>query len=318
MLNATFGSICELIVYCSAIVQHLDDLVQAGVTGSLLGVMLLLPGLSMLLGGMKFKEQRFSRSAAGVSSVLLLLSIVGTFLPTIFYQTYGASSLYCGGCAGDRDSEGFHISNATYFGSCDYCYTNQVDLRFDPVYIKALNLSYASAILMPIAYCVGLLFTLKTHTHIYDLEEEEEEEKGGHDAPEWSRWQCIVILVVCTALFAALAEELLDALQPTLDKYDIPQSFAGLTIIAVVPNTAEIVNAVQFSLQGNFALSLEIGSSAAVQIALIQIPVLLIFSVLINGGNPDCGSFTLVFPSLDFIAVVVSTLVLTFVALEGK
>eukprot|EP00008_Paramoeba_atlantica_P015129 CAMPEP_0201492962 /NCGR_PEP_ID=MMETSP0151_2-20130828/35519_1 /ASSEMBLY_ACC=CAM_ASM_000257 /TAXON_ID=200890 /ORGANISM="Paramoeba atlantica, Strain 621/1 / CCAP 1560/9" /LENGTH=791 /DNA_ID=CAMNT_0047880069 /DNA_START=89 /DNA_END=2464 /DNA_ORIENTATION=+ len=319
VLNATFGSICELIIYCIAIASHLDDLVQAGVTGSLLGVMLLLPGLSMLVGGIKYKEQRFSRSAAGVSSVLLFLSVVAAFVPTLFFLNYGAHSMACGGCTYDVQSDGFIYSNSTeaFFGNCDYCYSRRVDLKFDPVYLRAEALSFASAVLMPIAYCVGLFFTLKTHTHIYDFDDEDEEH-GGHDAPEWPKWVCCVILLVCTMLFAALAEELLDALQPTLDQYGIPESFAGLTIIAVIPNTAEIVNAVQFSLQGNFALSLEIGSSAAVQIALIQIPILLIFSVIINGENPDCGSFTLVFPTMDMIAVIFSTLILTFVAFEGK
>ena len=56
----------------------LNDLVQASVTGTLLGMLLLLPGLSMLVGGMKHKEQRFNRAAAGVSSVLLIISIIGT------------------------------------------------------------------------------------------------------------------------------------------------------------------------------------------------------------------------------------------------
>ena len=49
VLNASFGSFIELMVYFAAIYQGgLNSLVQAGVTGSLLGVMLLLPGLSMV------------------------------------------------------------------------------------------------------------------------------------------------------------------------------------------------------------------------------------------------------------------------------
>jgi len=333
VLNATFGSICELIIYCSAIARKLPDLVQAGVTGSLLGVMLLLPGLAMLLGGIKYKEQRFSRSAAGVSSVLLLLSIVAAFLPTLFFINFGAHEMSCGGCSVkdadqllDENSIGIPtddiISNTTdleagFYGACQYCYTRRVDLLFDPLYQKAEHISFASAFLMPIAYAIGLWFTLKTHTHIYDFEDDDEE-KGGHDAPEWSRPKCVVILCVCTLLFAALSEELLGALDPILDEYGIPEAFAGLTIIAVVPNTAEIVNAVQFSMQGNFALSLEIGSSAAVQIALIQIPILFLFSIAIHGSNPDCGSFTLVFPAMDMLAVIFSTLILTFISFEGK
>jgi Ca2+:H+ antiporter len=78
VLNATFGSIIELVLYCSAIkFGSLDELVQSAVTGSLLATMLLLPGLSMVSGGLKYKEQRFNSAAAGVSSVLLIISVIG-------------------------------------------------------------------------------------------------------------------------------------------------------------------------------------------------------------------------------------------------
>ena len=42
-------------------------------------MMLLLPGLSMIFGGIKHKEQKFNPAAAGVSGILLLLSVVGSF-----------------------------------------------------------------------------------------------------------------------------------------------------------------------------------------------------------------------------------------------
>jgi len=65
-LNASFGSIVELILYCSAIMEgDLEELVQASIVGSLLQALLLMPGLSMIAAGWKYKEQRFSPVAAG-------------------------------------------------------------------------------------------------------------------------------------------------------------------------------------------------------------------------------------------------------------
>ena len=136
----------------------------------------------MLLGGLKFKEQRFSRSAAGVSSVLLLLSIIAAFLPTLFFAIFGASQMYCGDCEYDLTSMGDGTEGTDvgeYDANCGFCYNRRVDLAFDPVYDRAEHLSFASAFLMPVAYCLGLFFTLKTHTHIYDLPEDEDEEKAG-------------------------------------------------------------------------------------------------------------------------------------------
>ena len=65
----------------------------------------------------------------------------------------------------------------------------------------------------------------------------------------------------------------------------------GLTLIGVIPSTAEFVNAIQFSLQNNIALAIEIGSAAAIQIALIQIPALVAFSAILNHGYPKIYGF---------------------------
>jgi Ca2+:H+ antiporter len=84
-LNATFGSMIEIILSMFAILDGgLNGLVQASVTGTILGMMLLLPGLSMLFGGIKYKEMHFNPASAGVSGVLLLLSIVGMVFHSIF------------------------------------------------------------------------------------------------------------------------------------------------------------------------------------------------------------------------------------------
>jgi Ca2+:H+ antiporter len=55
----------------------------------LLADLLLLPGLAMIFGGLKHKEQRFNPITAGVSSILLITSIIGAFTPTIFHSTFG-------------------------------------------------------------------------------------------------------------------------------------------------------------------------------------------------------------------------------------
>ena len=44
---------------------------------------------------------------------------------------------------------------------------------------------------------------------------------------------------------------MVDTLTPTLDSIGLSQTFAGLTIIAIIPNTAEYVNAVQFALHNS-------------------------------------------------------------------
>jgi len=89
LLNASFGSITELTLYTMAIRKSgLDDLILYSVTGGLLSDMLLLPGMSMIVGGIKYKEQKFNPVAAGVGSILLFIAVVGTCSPSLFVAKF--------------------------------------------------------------------------------------------------------------------------------------------------------------------------------------------------------------------------------------
>src|SRR4029453_2840849 len=64
LLNATFGNAAELIIALMALRKGLFDVVKASLTGSIIGNVLLVLGLSVLLGGLKYPKQIFNRTAA--------------------------------------------------------------------------------------------------------------------------------------------------------------------------------------------------------------------------------------------------------------
>ncbi len=64
---------------------------------------------------------------------------------------------------------------------------------------------------------------------------------GGHDAPNWSRLKSSVILMCATALYAIIAEILVDSVDFVLDGFSIDQKFLGITLFALVPNTTEFL-----------------------------------------------------------------------------
>ncbi|ELR13423.1 uncharacterized protein ACA1_244530 [Acanthamoeba castellanii str. Neff] len=220
---------------CALYKGGLVPLVQAGVVGSLLGDLLLLPGLSMIAGGLKYHEQRFSSRAAGVSSVLLIVSIIGVFGPTMYWQVNGDTTFSCDVCV-PKD-------NSTIPLACTQCHTSPVDFYKDPLFQNtAQPLIYAVAAILPVSYLVGLLFTLKTHAHIFSNAAAGEGEGGddGHDAPRWSKLKAVIILAVSIVLFSLVAEELVKAIEPTLEALNIGQTFAGVTVLALVPSSAEL------------------------------------------------------------------------------
>jgi len=84
LMNATFGNAIEFLIAIFAIRAGLIDMVRASITGSIIINILLLIGLSMIFGGIRFKEQTFNRDSAGVASSMLLIAVTGLVLPTIY------------------------------------------------------------------------------------------------------------------------------------------------------------------------------------------------------------------------------------------
>ncbi len=92
ILNATFGNIAELIIAFFALQEGLIDVVKASLTGSIIGNLLLVLGLSVLVGGIKNGRQTFSREVAGSNAALLVLAAIGLLIPAVLAFSTPASS----------------------------------------------------------------------------------------------------------------------------------------------------------------------------------------------------------------------------------
>ena len=84
LLNATLGNAAELIITVFAIREGLLELVKASITGSILGNLLLVLGMSMVVGGVRHGVQSFHRQQATNNAILLTLAVVGLVVPSLF------------------------------------------------------------------------------------------------------------------------------------------------------------------------------------------------------------------------------------------
>ncbi|KAF2834935.1 hypothetical protein M501DRAFT_999726 [Patellaria atrata CBS 101060] len=145
---------------------------------------------------------------------------------------------------------------------------------------------------------------------------------GGHDAPNWSRTKSAIILLTATVAYAVIAEILVNTVDSVLDHVDIDEKFLGITLFALVPNTTEFLNAISFAMNGNIALSMEIGSAYALQVCLLQIPALVFFSAIygrkIDPSDIIDHTFTLIFPQWDMVTVILCVFLLSYMYGEGK
>ena len=87
VVNSTFGNACELIIGCAALRAGLIDVVEASITGSIIGNVLLVLGASILAGGLKYDKQVFNRTAATTAATLLALAAISLTVPAVFHYT---------------------------------------------------------------------------------------------------------------------------------------------------------------------------------------------------------------------------------------
>ncbi|KAK6198484.1 Ca2+/H+ antiporter [Scheffersomyces amazonensis] len=156
VINAFFSTIVEIFLYCVALNQGKGKLVEGSMIGSILGGVLLLPGLSMCGGALVRKTQKYNPKSAGVSSTMFLFAMVVMFAPSLFYQIYGPYQIRCKKCE-------FNL----FEDDCTKCRFVQPSLELDVLYYKIIQpFSLIVAGSLFATYICGLYFTLKTHASL--------------------------------------------------------------------------------------------------------------------------------------------------------
>jgi Ca2+:H+ antiporter len=314
LINAGFTGLVELILFSFSIYKGLGNVVSSALTGAFLMNLLVIPGLSMLAAGIKWKEVKLNRKVQSVSGTFLFLAIVAVFFPAVFYNIYKRGDLICNECNGVTGV--FHVSQNAAM-NCTLCsFTTPAVLDDDEVYRKmAKPLMYTTSILMPIVYGVGLFFSLHTHKYIYDQFEEEQE--GEDNQAQMKTWVCVIILLVSCVIFSIVCEIVTDVMPNAITAMQLTERFVGLVFYTLIPAIAEFMNAIRFALEGNMGLSLEIGNQGAMVVSLIQMPALVLISIFLGKGT-TATSFTLMFETIDIFAIIIAVLLRNFMLMENS
>ncbi|HEX8397205.1 MAG TPA: calcium/proton exchanger [Pyrinomonadaceae bacterium] len=288
LLNATFGNAAELIIALFALSKGLDGVVKASITGSIIGNILLVLGLSALGGGLKFQKQEFNRTASSASATALTLAAIALLIPSVFHLVAAQVPVAQGG------------------------WTPQ----------KEQSLSLAIAIVLIVTYGLTLLFSLVTHRQLFagkemqgapasvgaELDAIEAEE---HHQP-WSVQRAVLTLLIATAFVALISEFLVGAVEGARANLGLTEVFVGVIVVAIIGNAAEHSSAVLMALRNKMDLSLGIAIGSSLQIALFVAPVLLFASYLF--GRPMNLEFTLP----EVFAVIASVLIVEQISSDGE
>jgi Ca2+:H+ antiporter len=280
LMNATFGNAAELIIALIALSKgpEMYPVVKASITGSIIGNILLVLGLSILWGGLKHARQTFNRTAAGMGATLLALASVGLIMPAICFYLYGTGA------------------------------------EQDAAAVRPIEtLSEEIAVVLAVVYVLSLVFSLKTHQHLFAGKEAEPGNADAH-GPEWNRTAAITVLLAATAGVAWMSELLVGSIEHAAGSLGMNQVFVGVIVLAIIGNAAEHSTAVLVAAKNKMDLSFQIAVGSGLQIALFVAPVLVFASMVLHPGQPLDLHFTV----LETITVVLAVLVFAMVAQDGE
>lgn len=172
-------------------------------------------------------------------------------------------------------------------------------------------LSVAVAIVLISVYLLSLLFSMKTHSYLYDVGVAEIEEEG-EEFKKPNLWFWVGILFIVTIGVAIESELLVDSLESATESLGLPALFTGVIFLPIIGNAAEHATAVTVAMKDKMDLSVSVALGSSLQIALFVAPVLVIAGWLI--GQP----MDLNFNPFELVAVVVSVLIANSISSDGN
>jgi len=251
LLNATFGNAAELIIGVLALREGLVDLVKASLTGSIIGNLLLVFGAAAFVGGLGRPVQRFNRTAAGLGTTMLLLSIIGLIVPAVFHYL-----------ARGRAPE----------------------LTLDAEIAVVLLVTYGASLVFTLRTHRELYGPPQAHESAPSSERHAREEHGERQ-PTTRR--AVLILLGASAAVAVVSELLVGSVVATARDLGMTQLFVGVIVLAVVGNAAEHYAAIVLAKRDQMDAAIGIAVGSSTQIALFVGPALVLLSFVVGPRPMD-------------------------------
>ncbi len=276
LINAFFGSATVLIIALMALRQGLVDIVEASITGSILNTLLLLLGIAMFIGGLRFKEQSFQPIFSKINGSAMTIAIIAITLPTIAFATSNI------------------VSSA----------------------IQNISLM-VSAILFGI-YGLILLFSLKNHRYLYDVDLAGDEmapeptitESESLEQPSLVVW-CSILLAATIAI-AVVSDLFVSVIESETEQLGLTASFTGVILLPLVSDVAACIMVIRLALTNQMDLAIATVTGDSLLSALFVAPTLVMVGRVID--QPIDLNFT----AFNVIALAITVAIANLITGSGR
>ena len=282
LLNATFGNATELIVAIVALQAGLINVVKASLTGSIMGNLLLVMGLSMFLGGLRYKEQEFQPIVARVNASSMNLAVIAMLLPTA---------------------------------------VNFTSSGIEPAPLQKLSVAVAIVLILVYGLTLLFSMKTHAYLYevgVVEFAETALEDATAIDAPGESKthqpnlWFWVMVLLAATVFVAIESEYLVETLEEATVKLGFTELFTGVILLPIIGNAAEHATAVVVAMKDKMDLSVSVAVGSSLQIALFVAPLLVLIGWAI--GQP----MNLNFNPFEVVAVTVAVLIANSISSDGR
>lgn len=289
-LQSALGNLPELFVCVFALRRGLTGVVSAALIGSILGNLLLVLGLSFVVGGRRHGLLRFSELRARMMMSLLILSVAAMFVPSLAH--------YVNAAAGAHEVALSRVTAVVLL--CVFALSVPSSLRREE--LRAEDAQQAP----------------------YERESPGTDEPGtgetagaaaGAAEATWPGWPlplAVALLAGSAALAAYVSDLFVDALTPAMAALHVNEVFAGLVIVAIAGNAVENAVGVRLAWREKTDHALAVILGSPLQIAVVLAPALVLLSPALGGP-----AFTLVFSPMLMASVAVSVGVVAFLVSDG-
>jgi Ca2+:H+ antiporter len=282
VVQSALGNLPELFFGIFALRAGLVGVLQAALIGSILANVLLVLGLAFIVGGLRHGRQRFSADSVRLVVVLLVLAVSVLMVPTL----------------------GVHLDLA---------------VREHKVVLSDI----AAAVLLAV-FVLSAPTSVRREAPVEGADPAETEGGDAHGpgqsidqgpvrTPAWSISLVVVTLLVSSVAAAFVSDWFVVALNPALSAMHMSQAFAGLVVVAIAGNAVENVVGVQLAARNRSDYALSVILQSPVQIALVLIPALVLFSPVIGGAQ-----LTLVLSPFLAVVLALTTFIAAVVVLDGE
>jgi Ca2+:H+ antiporter len=247
VLSALFGNATDLIITLVALKEGLVGIVKASITGAILSNLLLAMGLAVLLGGLRYKEQKFQPIVARVNGSAMTLAVIALVLPTmVIYTSTGVP----------------------------------------PVAIRNLSLTVAVVLIVFYGLTLIFSLKTHNYLYEVKIVESQTSQNSGDEStphkPNIFLW--IAVLIACTVAVAFESEIFVGVVEEATKGLGLTSLFTGVILVPLIASAAEYVTTISLALKNNMDLAVSVAMGSSLLVALLVAPILVLVGIAI--GQP--------------------------------